>query len=325
MSKEQGVQSCGDAESVGVDTPSFFADSIDAVVAKIQSPHPFLSFEYSPRVSAKLDRNLIEQLQHISHIDAFVCTDSPLARFKPSSILSSIKLQQALKKPVICTLSMRDRNSIALCGDILAANEFGLRLFLTLTGDSIKYGDCLESKGVFEDNSLKLGAIIDNLNEGRAINGKTLREKAERIYNFQVINAYANNSQSLINKMQKKLEASHISAFFTQPVYSLEAAEFLLTNLEKLNIQNNTHCTLVLGFFPVLSYKGALFLRDKLPGVYIPNQWIQSLENAHKKGIEEEKKVGLEQSLQLFKQIQKLHNKFHFMSANNPTLLGHFL
>ncbi|MGX3045146.1 hypothetical protein [Helicobacter sp. T3_23-1056] len=63
-------------------------------------------------------------------IDAFVCTDSPLARFKPSSILSSIKLQNALSKPLICTLSMRDRNSIALCGEILAANEFDLRAFL---------------------------------------------------------------------------------------------------------------------------------------------------------------------------------------------------
>lgn len=299
--------------------------NIEFMIEKLRSCKSFLSLEVSPSVSAQLDKQLVEQLQDMQKVDAFVCTDSPLARFKPSSILNSIKLQQALKKPVICTLSMRDRNSIALCGDILAANEFGLRTFLTLTGDSIKNGDCLEAKGVFEDSSLKLGMIIDNLNEGKAVNGKILKEKVDTIYNFQVINAYANNPQSIINKMQKKLNASHISALFTQPVYSAKAAEFLLTNIETLNAQNKSNCVLVLGFFPVMSYKTALFLRDKLPGVFIPNEWVQKLEKAHHKGIDEENKVGLENSLVLMQEIQKVHNKFHFMSANKPNLVKEFI
>lgn len=298
---------------------------IESLVGKIQNNTSFLSFEVSPNISARLDKELVVALRSLQEVDAFVCTDSPLARFKPSSILSSIKLQQALNKPVICTLSMRDRNSIALCGDILAANELGLRTFLTLSGDSIKYGDCKESKGVFEESSLKLGKIIDSLNAGVALNGKPLKEPVDRIYNFQVINAYANNPQSLIHKIEKKLGASKVYALFTQPVYSLQAAEFLLTHVEKYNVANHTNCALVLGFYPVMSYKGALFLRDKLPGVYIPDEWVQKLENAHHKGVDEEKKVGLEISLALLERLKGLHNKFHFMSANKPHLLKSFI
>lgn len=298
--------------------------NVESVIEKIQSRQSFLSLEISPSLSARLGTQLIEQLRDTQGVDAFVCTDSPLARLKPSSILSSIKLQQKFNKVVICTLSMRDRNSIALCGDILAANEFGLRTFLTLTGDNIKLGDCAEAKGVFEDNALKLGSIIDGLNAGKAINGKMLKESVDRIYNFQVINAYANNPQSLINKIHKKLSASQVYALFTQPVYSLEAAEFLLTHLERYNAQQGTACALILGFFPVMSYKGAIFLRDKLPGVYIPNEWVQKLEKAHNVGVEEEKKVGLDISLNLFNALKTLHNKFHFMSAK-PSLFKAFV
>ena len=66
--------------------------NIEFMIEKLRSCKSFLSLEVSPSVSAQLDKQLVEQLQDIQKVDAFVCTDSPLARFKPSSILNSIKL-----------------------------------------------------------------------------------------------------------------------------------------------------------------------------------------------------------------------------------------
>ncbi|AQQ58891.1 methylenetetrahydrofolate reductase [Helicobacter bilis] len=298
---------------------------LEQLITKLQSNEPFLSVEVSPSLSSTIGQSVIDELESLSQADCFVCTDSPLARLKPSSILSSIKLQNALKKPLICTLSMRDRNSIALCGDILGANEFGLRSFLSLSGDGVKNGDCAGAKGVFEESSLKLGRIIDGLNQGIAANGKVLKDSVETIYNFSVINSYANNTESLKKKMLKKLSNSAVQGLFTQPVFSLEAARFLLESMESINKELGQNCVMILGFFPVLSYKVALFLRDKLPGVYIPNEWVQKLEKASIKGKEVERKIGLELSRELFKDLQTLHNKFHFMSANKPSLLREFV
>lgn len=298
---------------------------LDQLITKLHSNKAFLSVEVSPRLSATIGQSVIDELESLKVADCFVCTDSPLARLKPSSILSSIKLQNALQKPLICTLSMRDRNSIALCGDILGANEFGLRAFLSLSGDGVKNGDCAGAKGVFEESSLKLGRIIDGLNQGIAVNGKALKESVEKIYNFSVINSYANNTESLKKKMLKKLSNSAVQGLFTQPVFSLEAASFLLESLQDINKELGQNCVMILGFFPVLSYKVALFLRDKLPGVYIPDEWVQKLEKASNKGKEVEQKVGLELSRELFKDLQTLHNKFHFMSANKPSLLREFV
>lgn len=298
---------------------------LDQLITKLHSNKVFLSVEVSPRLSATIAQSVIDELESLKAADCFVCTDSPLARLKPSSILSSIKLQNALQKPLICTLSMRDRNSIALCGDILGANEFGLRAFLSLSGDGVKNGDCAGAKGVFEESSLKLGRIIDGLNQGIAANGKTLKEGVKQIYNFSVINSYANNTESLKNKMLKKLSNSAVQGLFTQPVFSLEAASFLLESLEGINKELGQDCVMILGFFPVLSYKVALFLRDKLPGVYIPDEWVQKLEKASIKGKEVERKIGLDLSRELFADLQTLHNKFHFMSTNKPSLLREFV
>ncbi|BDB67227.1 hypothetical protein Hc94105_1444 [Helicobacter cinaedi] len=298
---------------------------LEQLITKLKSNQAFLSVEVSPSLSSTIGQSVIDELESLKVADCFVCTDSPLARLKPSSILSSIKLQNALKKPVICTLSMRDRNSIALCGDILGANEFGLRSFLSLSGDGVKNGDCAGAKGVFEESSLKLGRIIDGLNQGIAANGKTLKDSVETIYNFSVINSYANNTESLKKKMLKKLSNSAVQGLFTQPVFSLEAARFLLESMESINKELGQNCVMILGFFPVLSYKVALFLRDKLPGVYIPDEWVQKLEKASIKGKEVERKIGLELSRELFKDLQALHNKFHFMSANKPSLLREFV
>lgn len=303
-----------EAKNLGVD--------LESLIAKLHTNAPFLSLEITPPLSAKIEVDSIKELKNLDYINAFVCTDSPLARFKPSSVISSLKLQDFLQKPLICTLSMRDCNSIALCGDILAANELGLRAFLSLTGDSIKLGDCTESKGVFEDNSLKLARIIDTLNSGYGINHKPLSERVQKIYNFHVINSYANNMESLKTKLAKKLSNSEVVGFFTQPVYDEKSGAFLLNSLERLNSEYGRKSVLIFGFYPILSYKTALFLRDKLPGVFVPESLIESLESASKISKQEEEKVGFEQSVILLQKLQKLNNKIHFMNPQKIALFA---
>lgn len=300
-----------------------------------QEQKRFISFELTPSVGAQIaDQEKLAVIRDSNLFDGFVCTDSPLARFKPSSILSSIIFQNILLKPLICTLSMRDRNSIALCGEVLGANAFGLRAFLSLTGDPIKLGDSRESKGVFESNSTKLNGIITRLNSGLDLNAKPLKTIPKHIYNFNAINSYALNPQTLQNKIIKKIQSSlldsqdsELSGLFTQPVYSIESAYDLLENLALTNRTLGTNTAMILGFFPVVSYKTAIFLRDKLPGVYIPQEWIARLEKAHnsKNPKIEEHKVGIDLSKTLFDQLTKAHNKFHVMANGNFALAREIL
>lgn len=251
-----------------------------------------------------------------NQIDAFVCTDSPLATLKHHAGLASLKLQYQLNKPVICTISMRDKNSLALSSELMGLNEFDIRLFLSLSGDPLKLGDQPQAKAVFEASSLRICELIECLNKGVDYNQNPLQTTLQKIYCFGVINSYAKNFDLLKKKMEQKIKYG-ILALFTQPIYDVEVANMLLEWLEEYNEKYGRHCTLMQGFFPITRYKSAVFLRDKLPGVFIPDKWLVELEKAANKGIEYERQKGMEMSIELFQSLYKNFPKIHFMNNNN--------
>jgi len=172
----------------------------EAFIDKLQNDS-FLTLETTPRHSASIDPILdrIEELALHEKVDGFSVTDSPLAKMKYSSLFATIKLQEKFKKPTLATMSMRDKNKIALQSDLLGANDCGVRSVLALTGDSANASDQPNTKGVFEGNSTMLLDIIKCFNGGIDYAGQPLDTRPSKIYPFAVSNAYAKNPKNLIN------------------------------------------------------------------------------------------------------------------------------
>jgi 5,10-methylenetetrahydrofolate reductase len=265
---------------------------------------------HEPNITNILDK--IFQYNLDKKVDGFSVTDNPLAKLKYSPILASIKIQQEFKKPVICTMSMRDRNIIALQSDLLAMNDFDIRTILALTGDPAKLSDQPDVKGVFEGNSLKLLEIINNFNSGKDLANKEFKSAPKPIFPFVVSNSYANNFDSLFKKMGKKIDAG-AKGIITQPVFDIDIVKKLLEEFKQFG---DTDARLIFGIFPVTSYKTVKFLRDHIPGIFVPDSWVNALEIASKISKDEEYKVGLELSQNIFKEIMKIYPKVHIMTAN---------
>lgn len=289
---------------------------IDFVMRKILDESSFLSYEIVPQKAFSVEKIMIDIKNStiFGDIDAFVCTDSPLSRLKHSAILASIKIQDFLGKPTICTISARDKNSIALQGEILGLNEFGVRLFLTLRGDPIKLGDQPNAKAVFEGNSFLLLEIIRNLNNGIDLNGAKLSDSGRHIYPLSVINAYANDMENIAKKMRKKVALGAL-ALITQPIFEIENAKNLLAMIARINADLGKNAKLIFGFYPVTSLKTAEFLHHKLPGCFMPESWILDLQSADG-DLQKEREIGLNLSRSLYKDLIALHPKIHFMCAN---------
>ncbi|WP_297295245.1 methylenetetrahydrofolate reductase [uncultured Brachyspira sp.] len=276
------------------------------------------TLEISPQ--AKYDLGYIEEKINDSnisdYINAFVVTDSPFANLKISSILAALQLQQRLNnnKPFIATQTMRDKNSIALQNDLIGANYFDIRMVLAVTGDAIANGNQKQAKAVFEGNSELLISIIKDLNKGKSLGEFIFKEPLKPIYPFCVINSYAKNNDTLKVRLAKKAN-SGVKAIFTQPIYEAERLELLLKWIDELPLKEKP--VLVPGFFPILTYKTAYFIYYKLPGAYIPETWLNKLKEASDKSPEEEKKVAVELSTNLFNDMVKIHKKMHIMSMNN--------
>ncbi|MEI0557251.1 methylenetetrahydrofolate reductase [Brachyspira intermedia] len=294
-------------------------NNVENFIEKLENKNEYtFTLEISPQ--AKYDLGYIEEKINNSnisnYIDGFVVTDSPFANLKISSILAALQLQQRLNnnKPFIATQTMRDKNSIALQNDLIGANYFDIRMILAVTGDPINGGNQKQAKSVFEGNSELLIAIIKDLNKGKSLGEFTFKEPLKYIYPFCVINSYAKNNESLKVRLAKKAN-SGVKAIFTQPIYEAERLELLLKWIDELPLKNKP--VLVPGFFPILTYKTAYFIYYKLPGAYIPETWLNKLKKASDKSPEEEKKVSVELSSDLFHSMLKKHKKMHIMSMNN--------
>jgi 5,10-methylenetetrahydrofolate reductase len=150
---------------------------------------------HSPIFSPIIDK--IEELELQNYVDAFSTTDNPLAKLKYNALFAAKMLQDRFNKPVIATMSMRDRNKIALQSDLLGANEVDVRAILALTGDPATISDQPHAKGVFEADSSLLLDIISAFNSGMNYAGKPLAHKLKEIYPFAVVNSYAKNPKIL--------------------------------------------------------------------------------------------------------------------------------
>ena len=271
---------------------------------------------HSPKFSPIVDR--IEELGLDKLVDGFSTTDNPLAKLKYNALFAAKILQDRFKKPVIATMSMRDRNKIALQSDLLGANEVDVRAILALTGDPATISDQPHAKGVFESDSSLLLDIISAFNAEMDYAGKPLALKPQHIHPFAVVNSYAKNPKTLQKKIQKKIKHG-AKGIITQPVYDLESAKLLLELKENANREccpEQKKGELIFGVFPITKLRTAQFLSAHVPGINVPDSWIEALRDANEKGIQEEYKVGFELSKNLFEELKALHPKIHLMTAN---------
>ena len=289
------------------------------LIDKLQNSS-YITLETTPGHSPKFS-NVIEKIESLGLdklVDGFSTTDNPLAKLKYNALFAAKMLQDKFDKPVIATMSMRDRNIIALQSDLLGANEVDVRAILALTGDPAKLSDQPHVKGVFESDSSLLLDIIACFNSSIDYAGKPFTIKPEQIYPFSVVNSYAKNPKTLQKKMQKKISKGAVG-IITQPVYDIENTKLLLELMENAKKEcsvNETNTTLILGVFPITKLRTAQFLASHVPGINVPDYWIERLRAANEISPQEEYKVGFELSRELFESIKAIHPKIHLMTAN---------
>ena len=281
----------------------------------------FITVEINPPHGASITP-IIEAIRNTDlpqKVSGFSCTDNPLAKLKMSAVLSAIKIQQAFGKPVLATMSMRDKNKLSLQSSLLGANDFDLRCILALTGDPAKFSDQPEVKGVLERDSTLLLSIIYHLNNGVDYSGKPLDPAPKPIYPFAVSNAYAKDMKKLQKRMLKKLNYG-ARAIITQPVYDLDNAKTLLELFEEAKEQSiretAKEAQLVLGQFPIVRAKTANFIDDKVPGISVPKEIIDEMNLAAMDGEAKEYETGFALSKRIFDDIMQLHGKVHLMTHN---------
>ncbi len=240
-------------------------------------------------------------------------TDGSRAVLRMSSIAACALLKQNDIEP-ICQVTGRDRNSIALQGDLMGAYSLGIRNILALTGDPIKAGDHHQAKGVFELESVRLLQLMNKLNSGFDLNDKPLCDGHLDLFTGAAVDPQSKSWSGLQRRFDRKLMAG--AKFFQSQLIS----DF--DKLDRFMNQIAVGCDrpILAGIFLLKSAKNARFLNAKVPGVQIPEHIILRLEKANNP-LEEGINIAAEQ----VKMAQDICQGVHLMAVKKEELIPQIL
>jgi 5,10-methylenetetrahydrofolate reductase len=232
--------------------------------------------EFSPPDSAD-PADVAVQLRHFrDHVDAINVTDGSGANCHMSSLGVSALLVQAGCEPVM-QISCRDRNRIAIQGDILGAAALGIRNLLCLTGDGTGAGDHPDAKPVFDLDSMSLlQAARVMRDEGRFLSGRKLAHPP-RLFLGGADNPFVPPFDMRPLRLARKIAAG-AQFVQTQYCFDLERLEDYMARVRDEGLDKRCH--ILVGVGPIASAKTARWLRSKVPGVHIPDAIVARLEGA---------------------------------------------
>jgi methionine synthase / methylenetetrahydrofolate reductase (NADH) len=234
-----------------------------------------VSVEIDPPKGIALDRvyEQVEKIMSCGKVDAIDINSGAMARVGMDALIVAGALE-ARGVETIPHLTTRDQNIIGLQAALLGAWTVGcIRNVLAITGDPPSVGDYPETSGVYEVDSVGLVKVLHRLNQGTDWSGKTLGGAT----NFTIgvaVNPVADNLDEEIARFVSKIEAGAHFAM-TQPIFD---PEHWYTFLKKLG--GKSPIPVLIGIWPLTSYKQALRLNNEVPGIVIPESLLRSLESA---------------------------------------------
>jgi methionine synthase / methylenetetrahydrofolate reductase(NADPH) len=231
--------------------------------------------EIDPPKGIALDR-VFEQVDKImasTRVDAIDINSGAMARVGMDALIVAGALE-ARGVETVPHLTTRDQNIIGLQAMLLGAwTVGGVRNILAITGDPPSVGDYPETSGVYEVDSVGLTKILHRLNQGTDWAGKTLGGQT----NFTIgvaLNPVADDLDNEIARFHAKVEAGAHFAM-TQPLFDPAHWQAFVKQLG-----GKPAIPVLIGVWPLTSYKQALRLNNEVPGIMIPEALLKSMEAA---------------------------------------------
>ncbi len=235
-----------------------------------------ITAEITPPVSCDADDFLRKALPLRGLADAVNVTDGASARAHLSAPIAAAILVREGIEPIL-QFTCRDRNRIALQGDLMGAAASGVRNLLCLTGDDPKAGDQPETKPVFDVDSTTLTAMARDLrDQGVLPSGRRVAGHAP--FFLGAADAPIDPPPGWQpDKLAAKIAAG---AEFAQTQFCMDAGIVRRYAGRLAEHAATRGFSLLVGIAPLRSAKSARWMKQHLYGTIIPDAFIERLERA---------------------------------------------
>ena len=233
-------------------------------------------------------------------VDAVNLTDHPGSHMSVSPLaLAPLIRERGLE--AILQVTCRDRNRIAIQGDLLAAHVLGVENVLCLTGDPVGAGDHPEAKTVFDLDSIRLLEAATSLNGGTDMGSNRLRG-APSFYLGAAVNPFASELADEIIRMEEKVSAG-AQFFQSQAVFdTTQLAEFMA-------IVKLLGAPVIAGVILLKSGEMARNMNQNIPGVLVPDDLIAEMDSANDKA-----QAGIQIAARIIREARDICDGVHIMA-----------
>ena len=219
------------------------------------------------------------------YVDAINATDGSGGNCHMSSVgVCSLLTRRGYA--MILQTTCRDRNRIAIQGDLLGAAAMGVANVLCLTGDGVQSGDHPEAKPVFDlDCMTLLETIRDMRDQGRYLSGREISHPP-KVFLGAAIDPFAGPQRHPTRRFAQKIAAG---AQFVQTQYCFDVEMFEQYMQQVRDDGLHQQAYILAGVGPLASARSAEWMRTHIPGVCIPDALVKRLRGARdqaREGVE---------------------------------------
>ena len=243
------------------------------------------------------------------YVDAINITDNQTSVTRMSSLAACIHLKLMGLEPILQMVT-RDRNRISLQSDILGAASFDIHNILCLSGDHQSFGDCPTGQNVHDLDSMQLIQTVRQMrDEGKFLGGDDIK-RPPRMFVGAAANPFADPYEIRVPRLAKKIAAG-VEFIQTQCIYNLDKFELWMKQAGDRGLLEKVH--LLAGVTPLKSAGMAKYMKNRVPGMDVPDDVVKRMADVPKeKQAEEGLKICVE-SIQRLKVCEGVRG-FHIMA-----------
>lgn len=231
------------------------------------------------------------------YVDAINATDGSGAHCHMGS-LAVCALLARLGYSIIQQISCRDKNRIAIQGDILGGAAMGVCNMLCLSGDGVQTGDHPEAKPVFDLDCMSLLEIARTMRDKSMFQSGRKLDSAPKLFLGAAANPFVEPFDWRPLRLAKKVAAG-AQFIQTQYCYDVPRLRTYMQQVRDLGLHEKVF--ILIGVGPLASARTGEWMRKNVPGVHIPDSVIARL-----KGAEDQKAEGVQLCIDLIQEIQEI-------------------
>jgi methylenetetrahydrofolate reductase (NADPH) len=218
------------------------------------------------------------------YVDAVNITDNQTSVTRMCSLAACIRLKLLGLDPVLQMVT-RDRNRIALQSDILGAASFDIHNILCLSGDHQSFGDCAQGQNVHDLDSMQLLQTVRHMrDDGKFLGGDDI-VRPPRMFVGAAANPFADPFEIRVPRLAKKIKAG-AEFIQTQCIYNLDKFEQWMQGVRDRGLHEQVY--ILAGMTPMKSAGMAKYMKNRVPGMDVPDELVKRLSGTPKEKQAEE-------------------------------------